>query len=127
MVLRPPGRPLDLVPPLVASGALCLGLLVRHGVPGLAWLSLVFASLAAAGIPIALSRGVDPGAVGLNAWLVMAGRSIAAAIVTMGIAALYATRPERPAARQVTSIATLLVAWLTPLLVIVLLVSRGTG
>jgi signal transduction histidine kinase len=127
VVLGPPSRPLDLLPPLVATGALCLGLLVRHRVPGLAWASLVFASLVAAGIPIALSRGVDPGAVGLNAWLVMAGRSIAAAIVTMAIAALYATRPERPAGRQVTTIATLLVAWLTAgCLVIVLLVIAGT-
>jgi signal transduction histidine kinase len=127
VVLGPPSRPLDLLPPLVATGALCLGLLVRHRVPGLAWASLVFASLVAAGIPIALSRGVDPGAVGLNAWLVVAGRSIAAAIVTMAIAALYATRPERPAGRQVTTIATLLVAWLTAgCLVIVLLVIAGT-
>lgn len=127
VVLRPPGRPLDLVPALVATGALCLGLLVRHRVPGLAWASLVFASLVAAGIPIALSRGVDPGAVGLNAWLVMAGRSIGAAIITMGIAALYATRPDRPAGRRVTTIAVLLVGWLTAgCLVIVLLVVAGT-
>jgi signal transduction histidine kinase len=127
VLLGPPSRPLDLLPPLVATGALCLGLLVRHRVPGLAWASLVFASLVAAGIPIALSRGIDPGAVGLNAWLVMAGRSIAAAIVTMGIAALYATRPERPAGRGVRTVATLLVAWLTAgCLVIVLLVIAGT-
>ena len=101
------------MPPLFAGGALCLGLLVRHRVPGLAWASLVFASLVAAGVPIALSRAVDPGAWARR--LAHGRRPVdRRGDHDVGIAALwYATRPERPAARRVTTVATLLVAWLT--------------
>jgi signal transduction histidine kinase len=127
VVLAPPARADDLLPILVSGGALCVGILARHRALGLAWASLVVASLAAAGVPIALSRVANPGVIGLGEWLVVAGRSSAAAIVTMAIAALYATRPERPAARRVTTLAMLLVAWLSAgLLVIVLLVVAGT-
>jgi signal transduction histidine kinase len=127
VVLAPPASPDDLLPILVSGGALCVGILARYRAPGLAWASLVVASLAAAGVPIALSRVANPGVIGLDEWLVVAGRSSVAAIVTMAIAALYATRPERPAARRVTTLAMLLVAWLSAgFLVIVLLVIAGT-
>ncbi len=127
VVLAPPASPDDLLPILVSGGALCVGILARHRAPGLAWASLVVASLAAAGVPIALSRVANPGVIGLDEWLVVAGRSSVAAIVTMAIAAVYATRPERPAARRVTTLAMLLVAWLSAgFLVIVLLVIAGT-
>jgi signal transduction histidine kinase len=127
VVLAPPARADDLLPILVSGGALCVGILARHRAPGLAWASLVVASLAAAGVPIALSRVANPGVIGLGEWLVVAGRSSVAAIVTMAIAALYATRPERPAARRVTTLVMLLVAWLSAgFLVIVLLVIAGT-
>ena len=126
VLVAPPAHPDDLVPVLIAVGALCLAILARHRAAGLAWASLVVASLAASSIPISLSRGADPGVLGLDEWLVVAGRSSAAAIVTMAIAALYATRPERPAARQVRTLAMLLVAWLSAgLLVIVILVIVG--
>jgi hypothetical protein len=126
IVLAPPASPDDLLPILVSAGALCVGILARRRAPGLAWASLVVASLAAAGVPIALSRVANPGVIGLDEWLVVAGRSSVAAIVTMAIAALYATRPERPAARRVTTLAMLLVAWLSAgFLVIVLLVIAG--
>ena len=121
-----PTNPADLVPVLIAVGALCLGVLARHRAPGLAWAALVLASLAASSVPISLSRAADPGVIGLDEWLVAAGRSSAAAIVTMVIAALYATRPDRPVARRVTTLALLLVAWLSAgLLVIVILVIAG--
>jgi len=126
-VLAPPANPDDLLPILVSGAALCVGILARYRAPGLAWASLVLSSLAAAGVPIALSRVANPGVIGLDEWLVVAGRSSVAAIVTMAIAALYATRPERPAARRVTTLAMLLVAWLSAgFLVIVLLVIAGT-
>lgn len=127
VALGPARRPLDLLPILVATAALCLGLLARHRAPGLAWASLVAASLVAAGIPISLSRAADPATIGLDAWLVIAGRSTLAAIVTLAIAALYATRPERPAGRRVTTLAVLLLAWLSAgCVLIVLLVIAGT-
>jgi signal transduction histidine kinase len=127
VVLAPPASADDLLPILVSGAALCVGILARHRAPGLAWASLVVASLAAAGVPIALSRVANPGVIGLGEWLVVAGRSSVAAIVTMAIAALYATRPERPAARRVTTLAMVLVAWLSAgFLVIVLLVIAGT-
>ncbi len=126
VLLGPPLRPDDLLPVLVAGGALCLGLLARHRAPGLGWASLVVASLVAAGVPIAFSRAADPRAMELSDWLVVAGRSTAAAIITLLIAALYATRPERRAARRVTTIAMLLVAWLSAgCLIIVVLVIAG--
>jgi signal transduction histidine kinase len=127
VVQAPPASADDLLPILVSGGALCVGILARHRAPGLAWASLVVASLAAADVPIALSRVANPGVIGLGEWLVVAGRSSVAAIVTMAIAALYATRPERPAARRVTTLAMVLVAWLSAgFLVIVLLVIAGT-
>lgn len=126
VLIAPPANPDDLVPVLIAIGALCLAILARHRAPGLAWASLVVSSLAASSVPISLSRGADPGVIGLDEWLVVAGRSSAAAIVTMAIAALYATRPERPAARRVRTLALLLVAWLSAgLLAIVILVIVG--
>jgi signal transduction histidine kinase len=126
LILARPARLQELVPILFAGGALCLGLLARHRAQGLGWASLVVASLVAASVPISLSRAADPGALGLDTWLVVAGRSTAAAIITLAIAALYATRPERRAGRRVTTLAMLLVAWLsTGCLAILLLVVAG--
>lgn len=126
IVLDPPRTLSELVPLLVASGALCGGLLARQRVPGLAWPSLVVAALIASGVPIAISRAADPAAMGQEAWLVVAGRSVAAAIITMGVAALYATRPDRRVTRRVTMLAALLVAWVSTacLFVLILVMAR---
>ena len=124
MLGRPSGLD-ELVPVLAAGGLLCLALLVRHRVPGLAWGSLVGASLAAAGVPIAISRTIDPSDVGVEAWLVIAARSSLAAIVTLGIAAMYATRPERRPGRGVKTLAALLVAWLAIGCVVIVVVTLG--
>jgi signal transduction histidine kinase len=126
MFLAPLAALSDLTPALVAAATLCVALLARLRAPGLAWASLVVSSLVAATIPISFSRAADPGAMELGQWLVVAGRSTYAAIVTLVIAALYATRPERQAAWRVTTLAMVLVAWLSAgCVVIVLLVVNG--
>ena len=123
--LNPPVRIEGLLPELVAGAALCVGLLARRWAPTLAWVALIVASLVAASIPIAVSRGADPVATGLGTWLVVAARSSVAAILTVLVAALYATRSERRATGRVTTLATFLVAWLVVacLLVVVLVIA----
>ena len=109
------GRPStagELVPILAGVGGLCLALLARSAIPGLAWVALIVASLVASAVPIGLSRQADPVVIGVGPWLLIAARSAAAAIVTAGIAALYATRPERRLRGEVATLAVLLVGWL---------------
>ena len=102
----------DVPPALAGIGGLCLALLARRAAPGLAWVALILASLVASAVPIGLSRQADPDLIGVGAWLVVAARSGAAAIVTAAIAALYATRPERRIWAQVSTLAMVLVGWL---------------
>jgi signal transduction histidine kinase len=125
LYLNPPARAEGLLPALVGGGALCVGLLARRWAPSLAWLALIVAALVAASVPIAVSRGADPVATGLGTWLVIAARSSVAAILTVLIAALYATRSERRSTGRVTTLAMFLVAWLLVacLLVLVLVIA----
>ncbi|HET7702796.1 MAG TPA: ATP-binding protein [Candidatus Limnocylindrales bacterium] len=104
--------PAAVLPILVALAGIVAALLARRAAPGLAWVATIAAALAAAGVPIAAARGLSPVVDGVAAWELAAGRSSLAAIVTLGIAAAYATRPERrldPIARPV---AFGLLAWL---------------
>jgi signal transduction histidine kinase len=110
--LARPARPEAALPLLAAAAFLCAALLVRRWAPSLAWLALVASALAAASVPLALSSGADPGALGTGVWLIVAGRSCVAAVATVGIAALYASRPERSPASWVPLFAALVVAWL---------------
>ncbi|HEY8800078.1 MAG TPA: hypothetical protein VIM20_05715 [Candidatus Limnocylindrales bacterium] len=116
----------DLLPVLIGAAGVCLALIARRSAPGLAWMALILASLVAASIPIGLSRAADPQLVGLGRWLVVAIRASAAAIATVAIAALYATRPERQLTARVSTLASFLVAWLAvACLVVVVLVIAG--
>lgn len=123
--LNPPSQVDRLLPELVAGATLCVGLLARRWAPALAWVALIVASLVAASIPIGVSRAADPVATGLGTWLVIAARSSAAAILTVLVAALYATRSDRRSTTMVTTLATFLVAWLVVacLLVVVLVIA----
>jgi two-component system, NarL family, sensor kinase len=116
----------DLLPVLIGGAGVCLALIARRSAPGLAWVALILGSLVAASIPIGLSRAADPQLVGLGRWLVVAIRASAAAIATVAIAALYATRPERQLTARVSTLASFLVAWLAvACLVVVVLVIAG--
>jgi signal transduction histidine kinase len=119
LALRPLERPADTIPALVAAATLCAGLLARRWAPALAWLALIVASVVAASIPIAVSSGADPSAIGLGTWLVVAGRSSAAAVITVAITALYAARPDRRATGRVAALATFLVVWLAAACVLI--------
>jgi signal transduction histidine kinase len=125
LYLNPPTRVEGFLTALIAGGALCAGLLARRWAPSLAWLALIVAALVAASVPIAVSRAADPVATGLGTWLVIAARSSVAAILTVLIAALYATRTERRSTGRVTTLAMFLVAWLLVacLLVFVLVIA----
>ena len=105
-------RPEAALPVLAAAAFLCAALLVRRWAPSLAWLALIASALAAASVPLALSSGADSGALGIGTWLIVAGRSCVAAVATVGIAALYASRPERSPATWVPVVAALAMAWL---------------
>jgi signal transduction histidine kinase len=117
------------LPVLSGLGLLVFALLIRKVGPGLAWASLVLASLSASGIPIDLAREADPGSSGIGEWLVAAVRAVSAAIFTVTLAAIYATRPERRLTGAVTSVAMLVVAWFIAacLLVIGLIVTGNAA
>jgi signal transduction histidine kinase len=119
-----PWIPDELVPVLIGGAGLCLALVARRTVPGLAWAALILGSIVAAGVPVALSRLADPTTIGLGPWVVAAIRGSAAVTVTVAIAALYATRPERRLSTRVTPLAVILVGWLAfaCLLVVVLVI-----
>jgi signal transduction histidine kinase len=108
----PPPTTDGYVPPLTAAALLCFALLVWRRTPAVAWIALIATGLVASSVPVALSRAADPEALDLATWLVVAGRSIVAALVTTAIAAQYAIRPERQATHRVTTLAMILVAWL---------------
>lgn len=126
VVLDRPRKPDELVPVLIGGAGLCLGLVARRTAPGLAWTALILGSVVAAGVPVALSRLADPKTIGLGPWVVAAIRGSAAVTVTVAIAALYATRPERRLSTWVTSLAAVLVGWLAfACLLVVALVMGG--
>jgi signal transduction histidine kinase len=124
VVLDRPWIPDELVPVLIGGAGLCLALVARRTAPGLAWTALILGSIVAAGVPVALSRLADPKTIGLGPWVVAAIRGSAAVTVTVAIAALYATRPERRLSTSVTTLAVILVGWLAfaCLLVVVLVI-----
>ncbi|HET9456236.1 MAG TPA: hypothetical protein VFO78_02755, partial [Candidatus Limnocylindrales bacterium] len=111
-ITDPPPTTDGYVPPLTAAALLSFALLVGRRTPAVAWIALIATGLVASSVPVALSRAADPEALDLATWLVVAGRSIVAALVTTAIAALYAIRPERQATNRVTTLAMILVAWL---------------
>ncbi|HEX5825428.1 MAG TPA: ATP-binding protein [Candidatus Limnocylindrales bacterium] len=115
----------DVVPVLVGGAGLCLGLVARRTAPGLAWVALILGSLVAAGVPIAFSRLADPKTIGVGAWAFAALRGSAAATLTVAIAALYATRPERRLMPRVTTLAAFLVGWLAFACVLVVVLVLG--
>jgi signal transduction histidine kinase len=122
IVLDRSWRPDDLLPVLVGCAGLIAAVLSRAVAPGLAWMALIVGSLGAAGVPTGLSRAADPGALGVGPWLVLAIPASVSAIVTVAIAALYATRPERRLTRVVT-LAAFLVAWLVVACVVVVVLT----
>lgn len=129
IALEPPRLATGYLPPLAGLGFLIFALLIRHTSPGLSWASLVLASLIASGVPIDAAREADPGAGGVGEWLVAAVRAVSAAIFTVTLAAVYATRPERRLAGAVTSVTMLVLAWFIAacLLVIGLIVTGNAA
>lgn len=117
------------LPALVGLGFLVFALLIRRAAPGLAWASLVLASLVASGVPIDQARESDPGSNGVGEWLVAAVRGVGAAIFTVTLAAVYATRPERRLSGAVTTVTMLAGAWFIAacLLVIGLIVTGNAA
>jgi signal transduction histidine kinase len=92
------------VPILVGAAAICAALLLRRPATSLAWLVLIGGSLVAASLPFGRSQAAAPASVGVDAWTGLALQAAAAALVTLLIAAGYATRREpRP------------LGWATPL------------
>jgi signal transduction histidine kinase len=123
-LLDRPWVPAELVPVLIGGAGLCLGLVARRTALGLAWTALILGSIVAAGVPVAFSRLADPQTIGLGPWVAAAIRGSASVTVTVAIAALYATRPERLLSTWVTPLAVILVGWLACacLLVVVLVI-----
>jgi signal transduction histidine kinase len=87
--------PADLVQLLVAAAAGCTAALTLRRAPSLAWLAAIGGSFAAASLPIRFASGVDPGIVGIDAWLGWAAPAALTALAALWIAAGYATRPGR--------------------------------
>ena len=100
------------IPILIGLAATCAGLLLRRPAPSLAWLSLVAGSLAAASVPFGRSRAADPATLGVDAWTGLALAAAAAALVTLLIAAVYATRPGHRLGRWSLALAAGAWVWL---------------
>jgi signal transduction histidine kinase len=92
---QPALAPVAALPILVALGGFCLAALTRRSAPSVAWVATILGSYAAATIPIAQARAADPGTIGVGAWLGFAIPASVGAIVTLAIAARYASRPGR--------------------------------
>ena len=95
VLTRPALAPVSLVPILVSVAALCIIELTRRPAPNLAWLAAIGGAFAAAALPIDQARAADPGAVGVGMWLAWAVPASVGALITLWIAAGYATRPGR--------------------------------
>jgi signal transduction histidine kinase len=111
VVTRPTLTPVNLVPILVALGALCVIELTRRPAPNLAWLAAIGGAYAAASLPIDQARAADPGTVGVGTWLTWAVPASAGALITLWIAAGYATRPGRRLDPVAVPIAIALFGW----------------
>jgi signal transduction histidine kinase len=111
VVTRPTLTPVNLVPILVALGALCVIELTRRPAPNLAWLAAIGGAYAAASLPIDQARAADPGTVGVGTWLTWAVPASAGALITMWIAACYATRSGRRLDPVAVPIAIALFGW----------------
>lgn len=94
LIAQSRGAP-DLVPILVAAGALCVLGLSSWRTPSVAWLAATTGMFATASLPIGLAQGADPARVGIASWLTWAVPAGLGALLTLFIAAGYATRPER--------------------------------
>jgi signal transduction histidine kinase len=89
---HPALTPVNLVPVLVALAALCVIQLTRRPAPNLAWLAAIGGASAAAALPIDQARAADPAIVGLTTWSTWALPASTGALITLWIAAGYATR-----------------------------------
>jgi signal transduction histidine kinase len=87
--------PIGPIPILLALAAFCVAALARRSAPSLAWLATIGGSFAAASLPIDQARAADPAVLGVGAWLGFALPASLGAIATLGVAVLYATRPDR--------------------------------
>jgi signal transduction histidine kinase len=95
VITRPTLAPVSVVPILVALAALCVIELTRRPAPNLAWLAAIAGAHAVATLPIDQARAADPGALGIGTWLTWAIPAAAGAMITLWIAAGYATRRGR--------------------------------
>lgn len=111
VLTRPALAPVSGVPILVALAALCFIELTRRPAPNLAWLAAIGGAYAAATMPIDQARAADPGAVGVGTWLTWAVPASMGALITLWIAAGYATRPGRRLHPLAVPIAGILLGW----------------
>lgn len=111
-LLQPPIVPPGPVPVLLALAALCAAFLARRRAPSLAWLAAIGGTFAAASIPIDQARTANPALLGVGPWLGFALPTSAAAIVTLAIAAAYATQLERRLNRWSVALSVGLLVWL---------------
>ncbi|MEO5941254.1 MAG: ATP-binding protein [Candidatus Limnocylindrales bacterium] len=100
------------LPILVGAAAVCAALLIRRPAPSLAWLALIGGSLIASALPFERSRGADPLGLGAEAWSGLALQAAVAALVTLAMAARYATRAVPPRLRGSLAVAAGAWAWL---------------
>jgi signal transduction histidine kinase len=111
-LVRPPLNPVGPIPILLAIAAFCVAALTRQPAPSLAWIATIAGSFAASSIPIDQARAADPGQLGVGPWIGLAIPASLGAIITLGLAARYATRPERRLGSPAVAISVGLVAWL---------------
>ncbi|HEX2753989.1 MAG TPA: ATP-binding protein [Candidatus Limnocylindrales bacterium] len=109
---QPAITPIGPIPILLALGAFCVAALARRPAPSLAWIATIGGSFAASSIPIDQARAADPGQLGVGPWLGLAVPASVGAIVTLGIAARYATRADRRLGRIAVPVSVGLFAWL---------------
>jgi signal transduction histidine kinase len=109
---RPAISPIGPIPILLAVAAFCAAALTRGPAPSLAWIAAIAGSFAASSIPIDQARAADPGQLGVGPWIGLAIPASIGAVVTLGLAARYATRPERHLGRVAVAISVGLVIWL---------------
>jgi signal transduction histidine kinase len=109
---RPAISPIGPIPILLALAAFCVAALTRRPAPSLAWIAAIAGSYAASSISIDQARAADPGQLGVGPWIGLAIPASIGAVVTLGLAARYATRPERHLGSVAVAISVGLVIWL---------------
>jgi signal transduction histidine kinase len=107
----PRAAAIDAITPLVAAAAFCVAALTRRRAPSIAWLAAIVGSFAAAMLPIAQSRLIDPRTQGVERWELWAIASGLTAATALWIAADYATRPARRFDPVAVPAAIFLVGW----------------